>query len=54
MLACIPPVLLDLGRVFLALGVVILAVRLRSGTMGLRCWLVMFRRVIVSGLQLRD
>jgi hypothetical protein len=48
MLACILCVLLSLGRVLFALGVVILTVRLGSGAMGLRRRLVMFRRLVVA------
>jgi hypothetical protein len=39
--------LLGLGGMFLALGVIVLAVRIGGGTMGLRCGLVMFRRFVV-------
>jgi hypothetical protein len=47
MLVCALRVLLGLGRVLLTLGVVVLAVRLGSGAMGLRRRLVMFRRFVV-------
>ena len=47
MLVCILRVLLGLGCVFLALGMVILAVRFGSSTMGLRRGFVMFRRLVV-------
>jgi hypothetical protein len=40
-------VLLGLGRVLLALGMVILPVRFGSGTVGLCCGFVMFRRAVV-------
>jgi hypothetical protein len=48
MLVCILCVLLGLSRVLFALGVVILAVRLGSGAVGLRGSLVMFRRLVVG------
>jgi hypothetical protein len=48
MLACILCMLLGLGRVLFALCVIILAVRLGSGSMGLRRGLVMFRRLVMS------
>jgi hypothetical protein len=47
MLTCVLRILLGLGRVLLTLGVVIPAVRLGGGAMGLRCGLVMFRRFVV-------
>ena len=47
MLACILGVLLSLGSVFFAFGMIVLAVRIGGGTMGLRCGLVMFRRFVV-------
>jgi len=46
-LACILRVLLGLGRVLFALGMVVLAVSFGGGTMGLRRGLVMFRRLVV-------
>ena len=48
MLVCILRVLLGLVRVLFALGVVILAVRIGSGTMGLRRGFVMLRRLVVG------
>jgi hypothetical protein len=39
--------LLSLGGMFLALGVVILAVRIGGSAMRLRCGFVMFRRFVV-------
>jgi len=47
MLVCVLRVLLGFASVLLTLGMVILGVRLGSGTMGLRRRFVMFRRLIV-------
>jgi hypothetical protein len=47
MLACVLRVLLGLGGVLLALGMVVLAVRFGNGTMGLCCGFVRFRRLVV-------
>jgi len=47
MLICVLRVLLGFDSVLLTLGMVILAVRLGSGTMGLCRRFVMFRRFIV-------
>ena len=47
MLVCVLRVLLGVSRVLLALGMVVLAVRLGGGKMGLYCGLVMFRYLIV-------
>jgi hypothetical protein len=47
MIAGVLRMLLGLGGMFLALGVIVLAVRISGGTMGLRCGLVMFRRFVV-------
>jgi len=47
MLICVLRVLLGFDSVLLTLGMVILAVRLGSGTMGLCRRFVMFRRLIV-------
>ena len=47
MLACVLRVLLGLGRVLLALDMVVLTVSFGGGTMGLRRGLVMFRRLVV-------
>jgi hypothetical protein len=47
MIAGVLRMLLGLGGMFLALGVIVLAVRIGGGTMGLRCGLVMFRRFVV-------
>jgi hypothetical protein len=40
-------VLLGLGSVLFALGMIVPAMRLGSGAMGLCCGLVMFRRLVV-------
>ena len=47
MFVCVLRMLLGLGGVLLALGMVILAMRIGSSTMGLRCGFVMFRRLVV-------
>lgn len=47
MLTCVLRVLLGLGSVLLTLGVVVPAVRIGGGAMGLRRGLVMFRRFVV-------
>ena len=47
MLVCILRVLLGLGRMLFALGVVVAAVSRGSGTMRLRSGFVMFRRRVV-------
>jgi hypothetical protein len=47
MLACVLRVLLGLGGVLLTLHMVVLAVRLGGGAMGLRRGLVVFRRFVV-------
>jgi len=47
MLVCVLRMLLGLGGVLLALGVVVLAVRFGSSAMGLCCGFVMFCRLIV-------
>ncbi len=47
MLVCILRVLLGLGRVLLTLAMLVLAVRVGSGTMGLCRGFVMFCRLVV-------
>jgi hypothetical protein len=47
MIAGVLRMLLGLAGMFLALGVIVLAVRIGGGTMGLCCGLVMFRRFVV-------
>jgi hypothetical protein len=47
MLVCVLRMLLGLGGVFLAFGMVVLAVRIGCSTMGLCCGLVMFCRLIM-------
>ena len=47
MIAGVLRMLLGLGGMLFALGVIVLAVRISGGTMGLRCGLVKFRRFVV-------